>query len=184
MAFDAAGGRLFVATTTQILRIDPATGQTLAAFSLPGGNSGNVGLQVLPAAMTLAGVSVPAGSLLVTNGSASFDKIYAISSTTGAILATLDLGQNLDPVAGIYDPASGSLFLARRLTDQILKVNPATGAVQNSFTLPFDVSYGGLALHPTTGNLWIASSHQLGLRVEDRWYSAPHRRHLQSRSWQ
>ena len=89
--------------------------------------------------MTLAGVNVPAGSLLVTNGGASFDKIYAVNATTGAILATLDLGQNLDPVAGLYDAASGSLYILGGSAAQVFKLNPATGAVQSSFATPIPI---------------------------------------------
>ena len=142
----------------QILRIDPATGQTLASFGLPGGNSGNTGLQVLPTAMTLNGVNIPAGSLLVTNGNASFDNIYALNPTNGVILATRDLGQDIDPVAGLYDPVSGSLFILDGSPDQVLKINPATGAIQSSFPISIDINYGGMALDPTTGNLWIGSN--------------------------
>nr|WP_161501232.1 Ig-like domain-containing protein [Rhodopirellula sp. SM50] len=158
VAVDRSNGKLFVATDSQILQIDPANGQTLAAFSLPGGSSGNTGLQVLPTAMTLSGVAIPAGSLLVTNGGASTDKVYAVNPNTGVILATRDLGQNHDPVAGVYDPTSGSLFLLDGSPDQLLQIDPTTGAVQNSFALPIDVNYGGLAIDPVTGNLWIGSS--------------------------
>jgi hypothetical protein len=158
VAFDGATGNLLVATNTQILRIDATSGQTLATFSLPGGSSGNTGLQVLPAGMTLAGVSIPSGSLLVTNGGASFDKIFALNPSSGAILATLDLGQNIDPVAGVFDPLSGSLFILDGSPNQVDQLNPATGAVLSSFPAPFAVNYGGLALDPVTGNLWIGSS--------------------------
>ena len=158
VAFDKVGNNLFVATNSSILRIDAATGQTLATFSMPGGNSGRVGLQVLPVDMMLANVPIPAGSLLVTNGGADRDKIYALNATTGVIRATLDLGQNFDPVAGLYDPVSGSLFILDDSPDQVMQLNPSNGAVQNTFTVSFDISAGGLALDPTSGNLWIGSS--------------------------
>ncbi|WP_419580402.1 Ig-like domain-containing protein [Stieleria magnilauensis] len=158
VAVDPTNGKVFVVTISQILQIDPANGQTLAAFSLPGGNSGNTGLQVLPTAMTLSGVAIPAGSLLVTNGGASTDKVYAVNPNTGVILATRDLGLNHDPVAGVYHPTSGSLFLLDGSPDQLLQIDPTSGAVLNSFALPIDVNYGGLAIDPVTGNLWIGSS--------------------------
>ncbi|WP_372898265.1 hypothetical protein, partial [Stieleria sp.] len=158
VALDTVSGDLFVATSSQILRVDAVSGQTLAAFNLPGGNSTNTGLQVLPTAMTLGGVGVSAGSLLVTNGSVSFDKLYAVDPTTGVILATLDLGQNIDPVAGVYDPTSGSLFLLDRNANLLWQIDPSTGAVQNSFALAIDVFHGGLALDPVSGNLWIGTS--------------------------
>src|SRR5690606_6648387 len=67
-------------------------------------------------------------------------------------------GQNLNPVGGLYDPVSGSLFILDGNPDQVLQLDPATGVVQNSFDLPFDVNHGGMAIDPTSGNLWIGSS--------------------------
>ena len=91
--------------------VDPATGATLKAYPFPGGsNSGYAGLQVLPAAMTLAGTAVPAGTLLVTNGAISPDRAYAIDPATGATLATLALG-NPTAVAAVFDPGTGRLFV-------------------------------------------------------------------------
>ena len=98
-----------------IQRIDPSSGATIgSAIALPEGNSyGLTGLQIAPQAMTLAGVSVPAGSLLVTNGYYNPDRVYAINPSSGAVIATLILHDNLDANAGVYDPSTGALYLLR-----------------------------------------------------------------------
>ena len=71
------------------MQVDPATGLALKTYSWPGGNAnGYGGLQVLPTAMTLNGVAIPSGSLLLTNGQISPDTIYAMNPATGAILAS------------------------------------------------------------------------------------------------
>ena len=129
VAFEASSGNLLVATSTEIKRLNAATGATLGSFAMPGGSSGNMGLQVVPAAFTLGSTAVPAGSLLVVNGGVSNDKIYALNATTGAVIATLDLGQNIDPVAGLYDPASGRLFLIDANPAELIEMNPANGTV-------------------------------------------------------
>ena len=65
--------------------------------------------------MTLAGTPLPAGTLLVTNGGASNDRIIALNPVTGEQLAVLDLGQNLDPDAGAFHPGTGELLHQQRL---------------------------------------------------------------------
>ena len=40
----------------------------------------------------------------------------------------------------------------------MVRINPADGSVVSRFAAPFDINFGGLAVDPTTGNLWIGSS--------------------------
>ncbi|MGA7501504.1 MAG: hypothetical protein WBX00_32635, partial [Isosphaeraceae bacterium] len=164
VASDPTSGALYVSTYNgnQIQRIDPNSGAVIgAAIPLPGGNSyGLTGLQVLPAAMTLNGVSVPAGSLLVTDGYANPDRVDAINPATGAVIATLTLHDNLDANAGVYDAATGDLYLLRGSANQVAVVDPKTGLTLSQFATPASVDYwnGGLALDPTTGALWLGSA--------------------------
>src|SRR5262249_17828667 len=128
--------------------------------NMPAGSSSYVGLQVLPAGLTLGGTAVPQGSLLVENGQPSPDKVFALDPTTGATLATLTLPASLDTVSAAYDPSRGSLFLLSYNTSasQVVEVRPSDGTILNTFPVPFGVSRGGLALDPATGELWVASS--------------------------
>jgi hypothetical protein len=155
-AFDATSGNVWIANSSQIYRINTTTGQTISAFNIPGGNSNNIGLQIVPAGLTLAGTAVPAGSLLVTNGAPNPDKVFAVDPTTGAIIASLALTQNFDAVGGLFDTASGHLFILH--SSEVVEVNPADGTVISKFGSPIGIGVGGLAIDPTTGNLWIGSS--------------------------
>src|SRR5262249_51544701 len=101
-----AGGEVFAATATGIVRLDAATGPVLNTLTSPGGGGTKVGLQVLPSSMNLAGTSVPAGSLLVFNG--ELGKVFAVNPNTGATIATLDTVTNA--VAGAFDPDLNELF--------------------------------------------------------------------------
>src|SRR6266850_1601754 len=159
VAYNAAANELLVADNNLIRRLDAATGAEVGSFDIPvSGFTQNLGLQILPAAMTLGATVVPAGSLLLTNGTTSFDQIFALNPITGAQIAALNLGQNLDPVAGVYHAGVNELLLLDGSPDEIVRVNPANGAVLGRFDVPFDVNFGGLAIHPVTGNLWVASS--------------------------
>jgi hypothetical protein len=144
-----------------IQQINPNTGASIGSgIALPGGASyGLTGLQVLTQAVTLAGVSVPAGSLLVVDGYANPDRIDAINPSTGAVLATLHLHDNLDANSGVYDPASGKLYLLRGSANQVAVVDPNTGLTLSQFATPEGIDYwnGGLALGPTLDNLWLGS---------------------------
>ena len=164
VASDPTSGALYVSTYNgnQIQRIDPNSGAVIgAAIPLPGGNSYSLtGLQVLPAAITLNGVSVSAGSLLVTDGYANPDRVNAINPATGTLIATLILHDNLDANAGVYDAATGDLYLLRGSANQVAVVDPKTGLTLSQFATPAGVDYsnGGLALDPTSGNLWLGSA--------------------------
>ncbi len=154
-----ASGLLWVLSDSRVAHVDPATGAVLASYATPGGSSnGYGGIQVLPAAMTLAGVAVPAGSLLVTNGQASPDRVYALNPATGAVIASLALATEVNPVAGLYDPGTGHLFVLGYSGNQVSEISPATGATLASFASPVGQGGGGLALDPATGELWVAST--------------------------
>ena len=125
-----ASGNLWVARQAGELRkIDPATGQTLVTFNLPpGGASSGIGLQIAPAALTLANIPVPAGSLLVSNWNGNPDQIFAVNPTTGVVIAALQLQQNIDPVSLLYDPAGGGhLYLLDSSPSAILEIDRNTG---------------------------------------------------------
>ena len=168
VAIDPTTGALWVvdqASPGHLLRIDPATGAVLHTITLTTAfgstsTSGNMGLQILGSAISLGGTSVPAGSLLLFNGYAGPDQVTAIHPTTGAVLATVTLAQNYELTAGLYDPASGHLFVtdARGSANHLVELDPTTGVELASVQVPFPVySYAGLALDPVSGNLWLGS---------------------------
>ena len=154
-------------TRATCCKIDPATGQTLqtitltAAFGTPY-TYNYLGLQVLPAAMTLGATGVPAGCLLVFNGYPNTDRVIAVNPATGAIIASLSLAGNYDLTAGVYDASSGHLFVtAHNLAggNRLVEIDPANGAEIATAATPLNIqTWAGLAIDPVTGNLWIGSS--------------------------
>ena len=114
----------------------------------------------MPAGDDLDNTSVPSGSLLVVDGYANPDRVDAINPATGTVIATLVLHDNLDANAGVYDPATGDLYLLRGIANQVAVVDPNTGLTLAQFAAPEAVDYwnGGLALDPTSGQLWLGSS--------------------------
>jgi hypothetical protein len=171
MAFDAASGHVWMAdsnTNPNALHlVDLTTGQTVRSITLAANNTQNfysyAGLQVVGAAgMSLNGVSVPAGSLLLFNGYLNKDQVIALNSTTGAVIASLTLAQNYDLTAGVYDPVTGHLFINdRRASPQkVIEINPVNGveiATLAPFTWNTSTGYVGMAIDPVTGNLWFGA---------------------------
>jgi hypothetical protein len=178
VAFDPSNpNQLWVADNANpavIHLIDATTGQQIRSITLSAASFGAStffgGLQVVPSTpagqtpLTLNGVLVPAGSLLLFDGATNPDRVIAVNATTGAVLSTLILTKNYDMTAGVYDPFSGHLLIVDRSTganpNQIVAINPSTGAeIANSrFNLPFNAGEAGLVLDPAhNGTFWYGS---------------------------
>lgn len=149
----------------QLAKISPANGGTLATidYSAAFGQTYSynlAGLQVLTSAMTLGSTSVPAGSLLLFNGSASPDRVVALNPTTGAVLSTLNLAGNYNLTAGVFDASTGKIFVLENSPGtRMLQINATTGALEAAITVPLSISsWAGLAVSPVSGNLWIGST--------------------------
>jgi hypothetical protein len=168
MAVDPSSGALWVSDNNNpghLLRIDAGTGAILQTLTLTDAFGTSyafnlAGLQVVGQAMSLNGTNIPAGSLLLFNGYPNSDRVIAVNPVNGAIIASLVLSQNYDLTAGVFDAASGHLFVTdtRNAGNRIAEINPATGAEITSFAVPFSVStYAGLAIDPVSGNLWLGT---------------------------
>src|SRR5512142_1918547 len=78
------------------------------------------GMQIVPVtpggqtALTLNGVAVPAGSILLFDGVTNPDRVMAVNPATGLIISTLILTKNYDMTAGVYDPFGGRLYITDR----------------------------------------------------------------------
>ena len=168
VAVDASGTSVWVvdnASTGRIVKVDVATGATLASIALTAAGFGStasyagIGLQVVPSAFTLGTTSVPAGSLLLFDGAPSPDRVVAVNPSTGNTIASLSLGVDYAVSGGAYDPASGHLFVidGRASPTRVVELNPATAAVVGTFDLPASYSTAGLAVNPVSGSLWYVS---------------------------
>ncbi|MBX3670121.1 MAG: choice-of-anchor D domain-containing protein [Rhodocyclaceae bacterium] len=171
VAIDQTTGTMWVADSTnptKLNRVDMTTGAVLQSipFTVAGFGSTSFigGLQIAPAAFTLNGTAVAAGSLLVFNGTPNADRVIAVDPVSGSVIATLTLAANYDTTAGVFDAASGHLFvLARNGTQRIVEIDPSNGAEISSFNTPFNAGEAGLAIHPITGNLWFGSDQSTNL---------------------
>ncbi len=147
-----------------LLRIDPADGKVLQTITLTAefGNqytANRAGLQIAPQALSLAGVTVPAGTLLLVEGYQynTNNGVVAVDPANGAVLARLELPVNYAMTAGLLDPATGHLFVLSEQFNAMIELDARTGAELARVALPVNVqSYAGLALDPVDGNLWIA----------------------------
>ena len=172
VAVDGATGALWTSDYVQpghLLRIDRGSGEVLQSIDFTaaygGSYSGNTGLQVLSQAMTLGATNVPAGSLLVFNGAPTPERVIAVDPTSGSVLATLNLAENHDLTAGIFDPTTGHLLLLQGNRNALVELDPLTGATLGSRSLGAVANIGysaGLTIDPVTGNLWIGSYYEGG----------------------
>ena len=165
-----AQGKLWVIDTVNpghLQQIEPSTGAVLKTVALDAASFGNqytgnyAGLQVLGQAMVLGSTAVPAGSLLLVSGYYynAPPTVVAINPGTGAVLARLELPwANQYLTGGLYDAASGHLFVLQHQSNQMAEVDPTTGAQIALIALPAGVniqSWAGMAIDPVTGNLWV-----------------------------
>ena len=157
--------------------VNTATGVDIRSITLTSGGGSTTdfgstnffgGMQIVPVtpsgqtSLTLNGVAVPAGSILLFDGETNPDRVIAVDPSTGLIISTLILTKNYDMTAGLYDPFSGNLYVTDRTTNptSIIAINPANGAeIANSrFNLPFNAGEAGLALDPANdGTFWYGS---------------------------
>lgn len=170
LAFDAERGRIWLYGAAGLVSFT-TSGQPLDTIPAPGERADDVDLDVAPAPITMAGVAVPAGTLLFINGESGPAEIYAIDSA-GTVLATLATAFGSGHVVGgAWHPGRSTFFLVQDnqpsgdQADRVAEIDPATGRVLHSFALaPFSVHYGDLDVN-ADGNLVVASSSQSHLAV-------------------
>jgi uncharacterized repeat protein (TIGR01451 family) len=171
MGFDPVSGNVFVYPDfdTVIHEFTPTGAEVLPTIPRAGNSSNDFDLDFLPAAATIGGVSVPANTLLVINGDDSPDKLHAINKDTGTLLATVNIAASGLHVGGSYHQGRQSLFIVNT-ADTISEINPATGAVLNSFPVAptgspaFGVNFGDVEMNQTSGNLFVVSDNQNRIR--------------------
>lgn len=145
-----------------------STGVFLGSLPRPGGSANDVDLDTAVEPMTLAGVNVPAGSLLFFDGETGVVEVYAVDPVTGAVLATLvtSFGSS-HVVGGAYHPGRDTLFLLQDgvpgnvIGNRVAEVDRDSGVILAEFSTiasAFDINFGDLDVGAITGNLYIVSS--------------------------
>jgi YD repeat-containing protein len=169
LAFDPATGNLFayVGSLTEIRELDPAGSEVLPRIPFPGVAPLSGDLDVVSEPLVIGGTFVPAGTLLVVNGSAK--TLFGIDRDTGAVLASVSLPVPFPSVlGGSYHAARNTMFLVDSAT--VFEMNPATGALLQSFPVQpagspaYSLSHGDLEVDPLTGNLLMVNSGAMAIR--------------------
>lgn len=147
-------------------------GTFLASIPRQGESANDVDLDIAPETLTLGTTTVPAGAVLFINGESGPAEIYALDKDTGDLIATLETSFGVSHVVGgAYHPLRDTFFLVQDLVpgvddeNRIAEIDPATGAVMNTFqiTATFSVNYGDIEVSNSTGNLFVVSSNESGI---------------------
>ena len=137
-AFGSAWTQISGDTSSQLLKIDPASGRTLATIALPGSL-----------------VDAQAGDRSIWALSASGD-LVEIDPRTAKIVEhfMVDAG---DPTTVV--PLTGSIWICDRPNGRILQVDPADGTVLRTLAIPQRAYLIGVATDADEGNtLWLVDA--------------------------
>jgi Bacterial Ig-like domain len=174
VAFDPVSGNLFLyedfAATIEEYSTD---GSIVGAIPSAGVASNDIDLDFLPVDADIGGTLVPANALLVLNGETGIGELFAVDKNDGTLLASVTTAIGNQTVGGFFHESRGTFFGVNWVTDQIVEMDLATGAVINSFPVApvgspaFDVFFGDIDVDPSTGNILLVSSNANAIRVMD-----------------
>ena len=174
IAYDPPSGNLFLYPdfSASILEYTPSGSQVPPDIANSGPGSNDYDLDFTPETVTIGGTPVPANTLLVINAeNTGTQTLFALNKDTGAVLASLNVtGASGQKVGGAYHAGRNSLFVLGWNTDIVTEMDPATGALLNSFPVrpggspAFDVFFGDLEVNQNSGNLYLVSDNQSTIR--------------------
>ncbi|HKP18437.1 MAG TPA: Calx-beta domain-containing protein [Gaiellaceae bacterium] len=146
-----------------------ATPTSLTLPQFPSDTYDSIELDFIGEATTMSGAAVPAGDLLVLDGTDNL--LYALDPATGTVHATMGVppstqGSSGEVEGAAYDVVRHSIWVVHEHDDEIdeLDLDPTatgTAGILNSFqTVPagapaFDVFAGDVDVDPASGNLWL-----------------------------
>jgi hypothetical protein len=137
--FDPAAERVWVYDSfgTVISSYD-TSGAFVSSIPRPGESANDVDIEFAHEGFTLGATAVPAGALIFINGESGVADLYAVDTTTGAVLATLTTSFGVSHVVGgAYHPGRDTFFLVQdkvpggAAANRIAEIHPVTGAVLN-----------------------------------------------------
>lgn len=168
IAFDPVSGNLFIHPSfdASIREYTPG-GQFVDTILHPGLSTNDSDYDFTSVATIINGVSVPANTLLVTNGERDPQMLFAINKDTGAVLATLQLQEHIGQLTGgSYDPIRNELVAMDWSNDVIIRFNINDGTQVDNFSVgpDWDAYYSDVAVEPG-GFLVLVSSSQNTIRI-------------------
>lgn len=162
LAFDPAASEVLVYSCTgaAIVRYS-TTGAMLGTLTRPGEAADDVDLDVTSAAFTLGTTTIPAGTLLFTNGETGTADLYAGATT----LATQFGASHV--VGGALHASRGTIFVVQDRVagategNRVAEIDPVTGAVVQSWqTTGYVVNYGDIDVCQSSGNVFVVSNNE------------------------
>lgn len=144
-AVAVAGGTLITHNRSEridgepIFRVGDPNGVEIAAPIIqPGGPVSVSGLDVTSTPVNVGGTNVPVGSLLFIHSAAEPPTLYAMSLSTGEVLASVELADVGRNQAGVtLHPTRGTVFVVGT-NSTVTEVNAQNGSTVNSFSVsPF-----------------------------------------------
>ena len=165
IAHDETTGEIFLyQSSANNIQVRDEAGTILRTIPLPSELSNDIDLDIAPETLTLNGIAVPAGSLLVINGEIGTADIQAIDPTDGTLIASLTtVSGNGSIVGGAYDPNTDSFVLINFSTGDIDEISAADGSLLSSFNiLPLgrNTNFGDIDIDPVTGDIIHVSSNE------------------------
>ena len=145
-------------------------GNLLRTIPLPGFISNDIDLDITTAPLSVGGVTVPTGTLLVLNSEDSNAETLFALSPSGSLLASQILAVPGQAVGVSHHHARGTVFVADWATDIIREFAPGTGAATAAWSVvpsganPFDIYYGDLDCLRGTQTIFVVSSSQQFIR--------------------
>ncbi len=152
-----------------LIQVFDRSGNPLRTIPRPGNNSNDFDLDFVDVAFSLNGTSVPAGSLLASNGDDNPDTVYALDAGDGTVIASLGIG-NDETVGASYNPADGLIYSLDWNNDLVRVFDPSDGTQLNNFPVQptgsptFQIFYGDLDIDGD-GNLQLVTDVQELTRV-------------------
>ena len=157
-----------------INKYDKTTGTFQSSFLLPTGFGANdVDIEILTTSIQMNGTTVAAGSLLVFDGETGPVEIYALTTTDGTLITTLNTNfGSSHVVGGDYNTDSGSFYVIQdqlapaATNNMVAEVDPATGTSSFTFQTSADgyaINYGDLVCY--NNQLFVVSDTQGDMAV-------------------
>ncbi|MBT8143651.1 MAG: hypothetical protein KJO55_03060 [Gammaproteobacteria bacterium] len=164
IAVDPASGNLVVYEEFggATMHVIDQSGNEIGTIVSPGVSSNDYDLDFATGPMTIDGIAIPAGTLLVFNGDDSPERLYALAPD-GTVLATTTL-DSLSIVGGAHVPGSNTVATVDYTGNDFVRILDANDGTQigsfNPGPPPFDIFYGDIDLSSETGNITLVSDSQ------------------------
>jgi YVTN family beta-propeller protein len=158
VAVDPTTGRVYVAGSEQVFVMDPQREMVIDTLTVAEDQPG--GIHQIHAVTQALAVAPEAGRLLLVQPTRN--TIAVVDTTTHTLVGREAVGWR--PQALVVDPHTDTVYVASRVSNSVLAVDPAIGMIQGRVTVP---QPGALALDPSRSRLYISQAHSGAVTMLD-----------------